>query len=127
MCEFCEEGKSMCNSNTKDLGIELHSGTAKLVAYGLDEFGWDISVSCDINYCPMCRKEAGRVTIREYVFRNNISYKQLAKQLNISQAYLCDLSKGRRETISENLANRFKEVAPEIDITTEIRKYYKIK
>lgn len=73
------------------------------------------------------RKEAGRVTIREYVFRNNISYKQLAKQLNISQAYLCDLSKGRRETISENLANRFKEVAPEIDITTEIRKYYKIK
>ena len=61
MCEYCEKGKSMCNSNTKDLGIELHSGTAKLVAYGLDEFGWDISVECNINYRPMCRKEAGRV------------------------------------------------------------------
>ena len=58
MCMYCEKGKSMCNSNIKDLGIELHSGTSKLVAYGLDEFGWDISVSCDINYCPMCRKEA---------------------------------------------------------------------
>lgn len=54
MCEYCENGKSMCNSNTKDLGIELHSGTAKLVAYGLDEFGWDISVECNIDYCPMC-------------------------------------------------------------------------
>lgn len=61
MCMYCEKGKSMCNSNIKDLGIELHSGTSKLVAYGLDEFGWDISVSCDIKYCPMCRKEAGRV------------------------------------------------------------------
>lgn len=59
MCMYCEKGKSMCNSNIKDLGIELHSGTSKLVAYGLDEFGWDISVSCDINYCPMCRKEVG--------------------------------------------------------------------
>ena len=54
MCEYCEKGKSMCNRNTKDLGIELDSGTAKLVAYTLDGFGWDISVSCDIKYCPMC-------------------------------------------------------------------------
>ena len=61
MCMYCEKGKSMCNSNIKDLGIELHSGTSKLVAYGLDEIGWDISVSCDINYCPICRKEVGRV------------------------------------------------------------------
>lgn len=63
MCEYCEKGKSMCNSNTKDLGIELHSANSKLVAYGLDKQGWDISIECNINYCPMCRKEAGRVKI----------------------------------------------------------------
>ena len=67
------------------------------------------------------------MTIREYVFKNNISYRQFAKQLNISQAYLCDLSKGRRETVSEEVANRFKAIAPEIDITVEIRKYYRIR
>lgn len=61
MCKYCEKGKSMCNSNTKDLGIELHSANSKLVAYGLDKQGWDISIECNINYCPMCRKEAGRV------------------------------------------------------------------
>lgn len=59
MCKYCEKGKSMCDDNKKDLGIEFHSGTAKLVAYGLDEFGWDISVSCDINYCPMCGRRLG--------------------------------------------------------------------
>lgn len=77
MCEYCEKGKSMCNSNTKDLGIELHSGTAKLVAYGLDEFGWDISVECNINYCPMCRKEAGRVNenYREIKFTEYVKHK----------------------------------------------------
>lgn len=61
MCKYCEKGKSMCNSNTKDLGIELHSANSKLVAYGLDKQGWDISIECNINYCPMCRKEVGRV------------------------------------------------------------------
>lgn len=77
MCEYCEKGKSMCNRNTKDLGIELDSGTAKLVAYTLDEFGWDISVSCDINYCPMCRKEAGRVieNYREIKFTEYVKHK----------------------------------------------------
>lgn len=77
MCMYCEKGKSMCNSNIKDLGIELHSGTSKLVAYGLDEFGWDISVSCDINYCPMCRKEAGRVieNYREIKFTEYVKHK----------------------------------------------------
>ena len=58
MCKYCEKGKSMCNSNTKDLGIELHSANSKLVAYGLDKQGWDISIECNINYCPFCRKEA---------------------------------------------------------------------
>lgn len=66
------------------------------------------------------------MTIREYVFKNNISYRELARRLNISVVYLCDLAKGRRRTISEKLANKFKEVAPEIEITEEIRKYYKV-
>ena len=76
MCKYCEEGKSMCNSNTKDLGIELHSGTAKLVAYGLDEFGWNISVSCNINYCPMCRKEAGRVKTEQEIKKEIQKHKE---------------------------------------------------
>ena len=77
MCMYCEKGKSICNSNIKDLGIELHSGTSKLVAYGLDEFGWNISVSCNINYCPMCRKEAGRVNInyKEIKFTEYVKHK----------------------------------------------------
>ena len=59
MCMYCEKGKSMCNSNTKDLGIEFHSVTSKLIAYGLDEQGWDISVECNINYCPKCGRRLG--------------------------------------------------------------------
>ena len=55
MCEYCEDGKGICRDNKRELGIELHSGTSKLVAYGLDKANWDISVECKINYCPMCR------------------------------------------------------------------------
>lgn len=58
MCEHCKEGKGICK-NRKELGIELDSGRAKLVAYGLDKFGWDISVECNINYCPMCGRRLG--------------------------------------------------------------------
>lgn len=56
MCEYCEKGKGICK-NKEILGIELHSGKAMLVAYGLDRYGWDISVSCKIIYCPMCRQK----------------------------------------------------------------------
>ena len=59
MCEYCEKGKSISKENIKDLGIELHSGTGKLVAYALDEYGWDISVSCKIIFCPMCGRKLG--------------------------------------------------------------------
>lgn len=45
--------------NNNCLGIELHSGTSKLVAYGLDKQNWDISVYCKINYCPMCGRKLG--------------------------------------------------------------------
>ena len=67
------------------------------------------------------------MTIREYVEINKISYRELARRLNISVVYLCDLRDKRRKNISEQLANKFKEVAPEIDIMTEIKKVYKLK
>lgn len=60
MCEYCEDGKGICINNTRQLGIELHSGSSKLVAYGLDKQNWDISVECKINFCPMCRKRVER-------------------------------------------------------------------
>ena len=56
MCKHCEKGIGICN-NREELGIELHSGTNHLVAYGLDKNNWDISVKCEINYCPMCGKK----------------------------------------------------------------------
>lgn len=67
------------------------------------------------------------MTIKEYVKINNISYRELARRLNISVTYLCDLSKGNRQTISEQVANKLKEVAPEIDIILEIKKIYRLK
>lgn len=66
------------------------------------------------------------MTIREYVFKYNITYTELAKRLNISTSYLYNLSEGKRKYISEKLANKFKEVAPEIDIKKETRVYFKI-
>ena len=59
MCEYCEIGKGVCRNNRRELGIELHSGSSELVAYGLDEAKWDISVKCKINYCPMCGRQLG--------------------------------------------------------------------
>ena len=56
MCIYCKDGISICE-NRKELGIELHSGTSTLVAYGLDRNNWDISVKCEINYCPMCGRK----------------------------------------------------------------------
>ena len=59
MCEYCNKGKSICKDNRQELGIELHSGISKIVAYGLNKQGWDISVDCKINYCPMCGRKLG--------------------------------------------------------------------
>ena len=56
-CEYCQDGKGICRDNRRELGIELHSGSCRLVAYGLDKQNWDISVECKINYCPMCREK----------------------------------------------------------------------
>ena len=61
MCEYCEKGKGICKEDRKELGIELHGGKGKLIAYGTDSYNWDISVECKINYCPMC----GRKLVKE--------------------------------------------------------------
>ena len=37
MCEYCKDGKGICRDNKRELGIELHSGNKKLVAYGIDK------------------------------------------------------------------------------------------
>ena len=58
-CEYCKNGKGICIDNKRELGIELHSAKSKLVAYGLDKNNWDISVECNIKYCPMCRQKVG--------------------------------------------------------------------
>lgn len=57
MCKYCERGISICEQNRPELGIELKSGEGKLIAYGLDKNNCDISVNCDINFCPMCGKK----------------------------------------------------------------------
>ena len=61
MCEYCEKGKGICKGNRKELGIELHSGSGHLTAYGTNTYNCDISVQCKINYCPMC----GRKLVKE--------------------------------------------------------------
>ncbi len=67
------------------------------------------------------------MTIEQYVNKYKISYRELAKRLEISAPYLLDLKNGRRKTISEKVGDKFKEVAPEIDIIKEQKIIYKIK
>lgn len=67
------------------------------------------------------------MTIEQYINKYNISYRELARKLEISAPYLLDLKNGRRKSISEKVANKFKEVAPEIDIIKEQKIVYKIK
>lgn len=132
MCKYCEEDKRrkrnlIINTPIVALRIIRNNGFNALAikSYNLEKQVVDSYQT--INYCPKCRKEAGRVTIREYIFKNNISYRQLAKQLGISHTYLYDLSKSKRKTISEEVANRFKAIAPEIDVMVETKKYYRIR
>ena len=67
------------------------------------------------------------MTIKQYLKKENISLRELARRLNISAVYLSDLRDRKRQTISKKVADKFKEVAPEIDITEEEKIIYKIK
>ena len=66
------------------------------------------------------------MSISEYLEKHNISLRELARRLEISQTYLADLRDGKRKTISENLAYKFKEIAPEITIIKEVKSIYKV-
>lgn len=67
------------------------------------------------------------MTIKEYIKKYNITYRELAKRLGISATYLSDLSKGRRLTMSGEVANRFNQIAPEIEIILEQKTIYKVR
>ena len=66
------------------------------------------------------------MNIREYLEKQNISLRELARRLEISPTYLADLRDGKRKIISENLGYRFKEKAPEITIIKEIKLMYRV-
>lgn len=66
------------------------------------------------------------MNIQEYLKYKNISLRALAKEIGISPQYLCDLSRGRRKTISAKVAERFQMVAPEIEIIIEHRTCYRL-
>lgn len=66
------------------------------------------------------------MTIQEYVEKNGISIRAFAMKIGISSTYLADLINKRRTHISEELANRIKEVAPEVGIIKETKIVYKV-
>lgn len=68
------------------------------------------------------------MTIQEYMEKNDETYRTLAKKLDISHTYLCNVAKGWNKYISEELANKIRLACPEVDIYTEIEtKYYLVR
>lgn len=60
MCEFCEKGKEIRNDNNiKSFISKAHFGYSIIVQ--TNKLYLDVQNIGFINYCPMCRKEAGRV------------------------------------------------------------------
>ena len=66
------------------------------------------------------------MTIQEYVEKNGISIRAFAMKIGISSTYLSDLINKRRTHISEELANKIKEVAPEVGIIKKTKIVYKV-
>ncbi len=56
-CVHCRSGVGISPSNRDNLGITFHSAKKKIVVYGEDRCGNDISVSASIKFCPMCGRE----------------------------------------------------------------------
>ena len=65
--------------------------------------------------------------LKEYLEQNKISYRQFAQSVGVSTAYLSELINGKREHISEELANRIAEKHPQVDIFKEVTYKYKIR
>lgn len=57
MCKYCDKGEAICEQNRDILGVSLDAAKGFITVYGIDKKGWDISVNCKINYCPMCGKK----------------------------------------------------------------------
>ena len=66
------------------------------------------------------------MTIQEYVEKNGISVRKFATKIGISSTYLSDLINKRRTHISEELAKKIKENAPELGIIKETKIVYKV-
>lgn len=67
------------------------------------------------------------MTIEQYINKYNISYRELARRIGISVTYLINLKNGANSLINEKIGERFKEIAPEIDIKKEVKYFYRIK
>lgn len=62
MCEYCEKGKEIRNDNNiKSFISKAHFGYSIIVQ--TNKLYLDVQNIGFINYCPICRKEAGRVRV----------------------------------------------------------------
>ena len=83
MCEYCENdgyykrNKSLISKTLKnnvDIDLAINVKDKKLVAsienltMNVEDNNWFLPTK-KINYCPMCRKEAGRVTVGDLIKR----------------------------------------------------------
>ena len=66
------------------------------------------------------------MNIKEYLLKENISLRELARRLGISATYLADLRDGRRKTISYKTYIKFLTTAPEININKIKKVIYKM-
>lgn len=58
MCEYCEKGKRIEEAENDNIYFEIYGKHLRVIGKVLNiPLGRDII----IEYCPMCRKEAGRV------------------------------------------------------------------
>ena len=64
------------------------------------------------------------MTIQEYMEKNNETYRSLGKKIGVSHTYLWLIAK-HNECISGKLANKIRDLLPEIDIVEKSEgKYY---
>ena len=64
--------------------------------------------------------------ISEWCKKNNTSLRKLAKELNLSPTYLCDIDHKRHKNVSEDIYIRLHKIAPEIQFKEKITKTYEI-
>ena len=66
MCEYCEKGKRIEEAENDNIYFEIYGKHLRVIGKVLNiPLGRDII----IEYCPMCRKEAGRLTVGDLIKR----------------------------------------------------------